>query len=90
MSFNEKSDKSKDSSEDENEAENGQEDIEAMKAKIKARQRKLSAAQNRARKSKTKPVNFSEILVKWQALGMAEILTSVVPVLSYKNLVEWN
>ena len=49
MSFNE--------NDSDSEAENGQEDIEAMKANIKAQQKKLSAVQNRARKSKTKPVN---------------------------------
>ena len=56
MSFNE--------NDSDSEAENGQEDIEAMKANIKAQQKKLSAVQNRARKSKTKPVNHPKLLGK--------------------------
>ena len=79
MSFNENSDESED--ENQNWAENGQDDIEAMKDSIKTQQRKLSDAQKRARKaekSKTKPVNHPKLLVKWQALEPAEILTSVV------------
>ena len=50
ITFREKSDQS----EDENMAENGQEDIEAMKAAIKEQQKRLSAAQKKAEKSKAK------------------------------------
>ena len=77
MSFNEKSD--------------DEEDIEALKAATKAKQRKLSSALNQARKAEkakaktktqTKPivsllVNYPKSLVKWQALGLAESLTTV-------------
>ena len=67
-SFLKMSFKESDKSEDENEDENGQEDIEAMKATIRAQQKKLSAAQNRARKAEkaeTKPiVSLSKISSK--------------------------
>ena len=79
MSFNEKSD---------DEDKNSEEDIEALKAATKKKQRKLSAALNQARKAekaktKTKPivsllVNYPKSLVKWQALGLAESLTTVL------------